>query len=79
MKNLSLKIPEELHAQLTLVSQQRGTAKSDVVREAIEAYFANPRNGGQTSCADLAGDLIGSVEGPTDLATNPKYLAGYGK
>ena len=79
MKNLSLKLSEELHIRLTFVSKQRGAAKSDVVRDAIEAYLANPRSGDETSCAALAGDLIGSVEGPTDLATNPKHLRGYGK
>jgi hypothetical protein len=29
--------------------------------------------------AELAGDLIGCMEGPGDLLTNPKHMAGYGK
>ena len=28
---------------------------------------------------DLAGDLIGSVEGPSDLSTNRAYMDGYGE
>ena len=79
MKNLSLKLPDELHAKLVHASQQRGAAKSDVVRDALEAYFAGAQNGGTVSCADLAGDLIGSVSGPADLATNPKHLRSYGR
>ena len=32
------------------------------------------------SALDLAGELVGSVEGgPGDLATNPKHLNDYGK
>ena len=80
MKNISLKLPDELHARLARVSEQRGAAKSEVVRAALEAYFAaspGPPNG--VSCADLAGDLVGSLDGPTDLATNPRHLRGYGR
>ena len=79
MKNLSLKLPDELHTCLVMVSKQRGSAKSDVVRAALEVYFSDPKNHGEMSCADLAGDVVGSIKGPTDLATNPKYLRGYGK
>lgn len=31
------------------------------------------------SVLDLAGDLVGCVDGPPDLATNPKHLDGYGQ
>ncbi len=39
-----------------------------------------PKLAGGVSALELAGDLIGSVEGgPGDLATNPEHLNGYGK
>jgi predicted transcriptional regulator len=79
MKNVSLKLPDGLHAKLDEISKRRGAAKSDVIRDALEAYFAGEKNGSRASCADLAGDLIGSLVGPVDLATNPKHLAGYGQ
>lgn len=79
MKTLSLKLSDELDARLARVSRDRGAAKSEVVRDALEAYFAGNQNGSRVSCADLAGDLIGSLEGPADLATNPKHLRGYGR
>ncbi len=79
MKNVSLKLPDELNAQLEQASKQRGTAKSNIVREALEFYLANGKNGRQLSIAELAADLVGSVEGPPDLATNPKYMRGFGK
>ena len=79
MKKVSLKLPDELHAKLAQLSKQRGSAKSDVIRDALEAYFAGAKNGSRISCADLAGDLVGSVVGPADLATNPKHMRGYGR
>lgn len=79
MKTLSLKLPDDLHSRLVHLSQERGTAKSEVVRAALEAYFAGKQSGGEVSCTDLAGDLIGSVEGPADLASSPKHLRGYGQ
>jgi predicted transcriptional regulator len=79
MRSISLKLPDELHARLTQASSQRGTAKSDLIRDALESYLAGERNGVQISCADLADDLIGSISGPTDLASNPKHLEGYGQ
>jgi hypothetical protein len=27
----------------------------------------------------LAGDIVGSVDGPPDLSTNPKHVRDYGK
>ena len=32
----------------------------------------------KASCHELAGDLAGSMSGPRDIATNPKYLQGFG-
>jgi metal-responsive CopG/Arc/MetJ family transcriptional regulator len=79
MKNVSLKLPDELHARLEEISKRRGAAKSDVIRDALEAYFGGAKNGSQASCAELAGNLVGSLAGPVDLATHPKHLEGYGR
>ena len=79
MKSISLKLPDPLHAQLERLAQERGAAKSDVIRDALEAYLAGPKSGTRLTCLDLAGDLAGIVDGPPDLATNPKYMRGFGK
>jgi hypothetical protein len=79
MKNVSLKLPDDLNARLEQVSKQRGAAKSDVIRDALEAYFADRTNGARVSCLDLARDLVGCLNGPPDLATNPKHMRGFGK
>ena len=31
------------------------------------------------SALEAAGDLVGCVEGPDDLSTNPEYMQGFGK
>jgi hypothetical protein len=48
------------------------------MRAALAAYFSRARCG-QLSCADLAADLVGSLEGPSNVATDPKRLRGYGR
>lgn len=61
-------------------SKRKGTDKltsRDIDRE----IAAVRRESGlrKPTVGDLAGDLIGCMEGPGDLLTNPKHMAGYGK
>lgn len=78
MSIVSLKIPERLAAQLEQEAEAKHMSKSGIVREALAMYFASAPAGKQTIRA-LAGDLIGCFEGPGDLSTNKKHMAGYGK
>jgi hypothetical protein len=79
MKTISLKLPENLDLKLGRIAQQRKQSKSEVVREALEQFLNGGRRSGVVTVAELAGDLLGSAEGSSDLATNPKYMEGYGK
>ncbi len=79
MKTLSLKLPEALDAKLRAAAKRRRTTLSAMARAALEAYLNDKQKAPKGSFLDLAGDLIGSVEGPGDLATNPKYMEGYGR
>lgn len=79
MKTMSLKLPEALARRVSAAAEKTGTAKSTVVRDALEAYLADDRRTRAGSCLDLAEDLIGSVEGPADLSTNREHLRGFGK
>lgn len=61
-------------------SKRKGTNKlaaRDIDREIAAARRESGRR--KPTVGELAGDLIGSVEGPGDLLTNPKHMAGYGK
>jgi hypothetical protein len=77
MKTLTVRLPEELVAQIEAESRRRKLSKSDVVRERLTA-----RRPDSTSLDTIA-DLVGSVDGlPPDLsARKKKYLksTGYGR
>ena len=75
MRTVSFKLPPELDDALDDLARARGASRSALVREALELLAKGKRR----SVAALAGDLVGSIEGPTDLATNKKHMAGYGK
>lgn len=80
MKTMSIKLTDELDARLRAFLREREMNRSDLVREAIDAYLSHQHQEiTRGSFADLAEDLIGSVRGPSDLATNKKYLKGYGQ
>ena len=79
MQTFSLKLPEGLLAELEREARVRRVTKSVVVRESLEAALRRRPRRGAVSCYDLASDLAGSVKGlPRDLATNPKYMEGFG-
>jgi hypothetical protein len=78
MKSVSFKLPDSLHRRLTKAAKDRRVYQSQILRNALEAYLK--QNGGKRpTMRDLAGDLIGKFEGPPDLATNPKYMEGFGR
>jgi hypothetical protein len=76
MKTISVKLPAPLAEWLTRQANDRGQSRSALVREALEQQR---KGNGKASCHDLLGDLCGSLKGPRDLSTNPKYLEGLGK
>jgi predicted DNA-binding protein len=80
MTTISLKLPDRLLELLEEESRVRRTTKSSLVRECLEKTLAARPPDGEVTCFDLAHDLAGSVKGlPCDLATNPKYLEGFGR
>jgi Arc/MetJ-type ribon-helix-helix transcriptional regulator len=77
MKTLTVRLPEELAAQIEAESRKRKVSKSDVIRERL--IHPRSRNRGASSLERIS-DLVGSVDGlPADLSTQKrKYLAGTG-
>jgi len=75
MDALSFKLPPTLRRRLAEEASRRRVSQSTVIRESLEAaLMEQPRARGELSCADLAGDLIGSMRGPRDASTNKRYL-----
>lgn len=79
MRTISLKLPDDLLAQLDSEAKARRVTKSWLVRESLEKALRKQSPAGVISCYDLARDLAGTVKGlPEDLADNPKYMEGFG-
>jgi hypothetical protein len=79
MVTLTVKLPEALAAKLEALVRRRGQRRSEIVREAIERVVEEPDQV-EGSVFDLVSDLKGAAgKGPKDLATNPKYLRGFGE
>ena len=81
MKTLTVRLPEQLVAEIEAESRAQGRSKSDVVRERLQS--AGKR--AQQAVDPLASirDLIGSVDGlPADLGSRYKHYlrtTGYGR
>jgi Arc/MetJ-type ribon-helix-helix transcriptional regulator len=80
MKTLTVRLPEELVAQIEAESRERKVSKSDVVRERLTRTRSRAR---RAASLDAIADLIGSVDGlPAGLSRRKKkYLrtTGYGQ
>jgi len=76
MTTLICGIPEKLDARLERLAQQAKVPKGKFVRKALEQAARKPRANG--AAFNLVRNLCGSLSGPSDLATNPKYLEDLG-
>ncbi len=80
MKTLTVKLPDELARQIDQAARQRGCTRSALIRQALTGYLVEGQTSGHgPSALDLAGDLVGCVDGPEDLSSNPDHLADYGR
>ena len=76
---ISIRIPKKLEQGVRQLVQATGKSESEIVRAALEDYCR--RHEREPSCYDLAASAgnLGCGSGPADLATNPKYMEGFGK
>ncbi len=79
MKTISLKLPETLDADLAALAQDQGVSKSELMRQALAELLRQGRPATRGSALALVEDLVGCVDGPEDLASNPVYLADLGR
>ncbi len=80
MNTLTIKIPETLEQDLIRMSQQAHISKSELVRQALQAFLARGQGAEPfVSALDQAGELVGCFNGgPVDLSSNPEHLRGFG-
>jgi predicted transcriptional regulator len=77
---ISVRISPQLRRGLQEHASQNGKRESDVVREALEAYFVD--RGSSGTCFDLAlkAGLIGAARNaPRDLSTARRHFRGFGR
>ena len=79
MKTISLKLPDPLHAKLERLAKSQKQTKTNIVRNALEQMLNGTPAAKPLSALDLAGDLAGCLDGPSDLSTNRKYMEGFGR
>jgi predicted transcriptional regulator len=77
---ISVRLDKDTRRRLDEEARATGKHESEVVREALAAYFQQrPR---PESCLELAqrAGLLGCAKGlPADLSTNPEYMEGFGR
>ena len=74
MRTVSFKLSKQLDDALSELARRRKSSRSALVREALHAMAT-----GTHSVTQAAGQLVGSLDGPADLSTDPAHMAGYGK
>lgn len=80
VKSLSIKLPEALHARLEAASSRTKSSKSQLIRDALESFFANGGHGQTPATSlDVIKDLVGSLDAPGDLSHNKQYLSDFGR
>lgn len=74
MKTLTVRLPEELAADIESESRAAGISRSDVVRQRLEAAgLGRRRTKAGPTVFELAADLIGSLDDkrlPSDLSAH---------
>src|SRR5260370_39327458 len=82
MNTLTIEVSDELTARLREASEREHVPPAQIVQEVLDRLLPTTEElrppGG--SLADKMKDAIGCFDsGLTDLATNPKYMEGYGE
>jgi hypothetical protein len=79
----SIALTDAQKRALAELSDKTGKPWPDVLSEALSAYrprsAANGRKGESFSAAAARLGLVGCIEGPADLRTNPAYMEGFGE
>lgn len=75
-----MKLTPEQKRKIKRLAEREGTSAKEAVLRLVEQALADePPAAPSGSFLEGIEDLIGSVEGPADLSSNPKYLEGFGR
>lgn len=71
--------PDQKRKIKRLAKKQGVSAKEAVMRLVEDALACEKIEAPNGSFLSGIEDIVGSVEGPSDLSSNPKYLQGFGR
>ena len=75
-----MKVTPEQKRKIKELAEREGTsAKEAVLRLVEQAWAEKDVDAPEGSFLSGIEHLIGSIEGPADLSTNPKYMEGFGR
>ena len=75
-----MKLTSQQKRRIRLLAEQKGiSAKQAIMGLVDEALASTEREGPPGSFLDGIEEIVGSIDGPADLSTNPKHLDGFGK
>ena len=74
-----MKVTPEQKRKIKHLAEREGTSAKDVVLRLVERALSEevPLAAAGSFLSGIE-HLIGSVDGPVDLSTNPKYMEGFG-
>lgn len=75
-----MKVTPEQKRKIKDLAEREGTSAKEAVLRLVEQALAEEEiEAPQGSFLSGIEHLIGSVEGPPDLSSNPKYMEGFGR
>jgi len=79
MITISLKVPDELVSRMDALARAKRTSRSALLREALEDKLKASARKAPQSLYEQSADLCGmGSSGLGDLASNPKFMDGFG-
>ena len=79
MKTISFKLPDNLHQLILSKVSVTGQTQTELLRQAVQAYFSTDSTREKGTFGSLSQDLCGKFDGPEDLSSNAEYFNEYGK
>ncbi|HLN33198.1 MAG TPA: ribbon-helix-helix protein, CopG family [Gemmataceae bacterium] len=77
---ISVRLDAETERRLREAARAAGKNESEVVREALTAYFAGQRQDKSVLALAQQAGVIGCAKGlPPDLSTNKEHFEGFGR
>ncbi len=74
-KSLTIRLDDELAAQMERVGLETGLSRGRLVRDALRGHLAAKHS----RRFQVMAEYRGTFSGPEDLSTNKKHLAGFGR